>query len=117
MRRILVGVVDLSTLSSPFRKTMVDESTTPSRYTPGPMSTIQKKLQSLLDTVIADGRERGMQLAVYQNGKLIVDAWAGHMDPDKAKPVVADTLFPVFSVTKGIATTAAQMAVEKGLIT
>jgi CubicO group peptidase (beta-lactamase class C family) len=80
------------------------------------MSTIQKKLQSLLDTLVADGRERGMQLAVYQNGKLIVDAFAGYMDPEKSKKVDGDTLFPIFSVTKGVVATAAHRAVEKGQV-
>ena len=80
------------------------------------MSTLQSKMQSLLTAAVAEGRERGMQLAVYHNGKLIVDAFAGHMDPEKSKLVDGETLFPIFSVTKGITATAAHRAVEKGQI-
>src|SRR5687767_13279785 len=80
------------------------------------MSTLQKKMQGMLDAAVAEGRERGMQLAVYYDGESVVDAWAGHMDSEKSKPVDGDTLFPVFSVTKGITATAAHQAVERGLI-
>jgi CubicO group peptidase (beta-lactamase class C family) len=58
-----------------------------------------------------------MQVTVYHHGKLVADAFAGYMDPEKSRKVSGDTLFPIFSVTKGIVATAAHMAVEKGLVT
>jgi CubicO group peptidase (beta-lactamase class C family) len=35
---------------------------------------------------IADGRHRGLQAAAYKDGELIVDAWAGTMGPNDARP-------------------------------
>jgi hypothetical protein len=35
------------------------------------MSTLQKTLLQMFDTAVIEGRERGMQVAVYRQGKLI----------------------------------------------
>ncbi len=59
------------------------------------------------------GKARGLQVAAYLNGKLIVDAWSGFLDPEKKRPVNSDSLFPVFSTTKGIAATAIHLLAEK----
>jgi len=78
---------------------------------------IQTRMQRLLDSLVSDGREQGLQLAVYRDGKLILDICAGFADPAAGKKVDRDTLFPVFSVTKGIAATMAHQLVERGLLT
>jgi CubicO group peptidase (beta-lactamase class C family) len=77
------------------------------------MSTIQKRIQDILDQAVAEGRERGMQVAAYQDGKLIVDAWAGTMAPG-GPAVDGDTLFPFYSTGKGITATAAHILVARG---
>jgi len=70
------------------------------------MSTnLQDTIQNLLINLVAEGKERGAQVAVYQNGKLVVDAWAGIADVRTGAPVDGDTLFPVYSTTKGILAT------------
>jgi len=76
----------------------------------------QKKMQEFLNALVRDGKERGVQLAAYLDGKLVVDAWAGVADPATGRPVDGDTLFPVFSTTKGIAATLAHLLVERGKI-
>lgn len=73
-------------------------------------------MQALLDRHVAEGRERGAQLAVYHDGKLVVDAWAGDADPATGRKVTGETLFPVFSVSKGIAATLVHRLVERGLL-
>ncbi len=78
------------------------------------MPEIQQKIQSLLDQLVEEGSERGVQVAAYLEGDLIVDSWAGVADIRSDKPVAGETLFPVFSVTKGLVATMAQILVDQG---
>jgi CubicO group peptidase (beta-lactamase class C family) len=73
-------------------------------------------VQRVLDTMVAEGNEVGVQVAAYLDGELVVDAWAGVADPAGDRPVYGDTLFNVFSVTKGIAATALHVQAERGLV-
>ncbi|MEI8198098.1 MAG: serine hydrolase domain-containing protein [Phycisphaerae bacterium] len=75
---------------------------------------MQSKMQNLLNTLVRDRRERGVQVAVYHQGKLVIDAWAGTLDG--RQPVDGRTLFPVFSVTKGMAATLLHILVERGQV-
>ncbi len=65
-------------------------------------------MQNLLDDLVASGREQGVQVAACLDGELIVDAWAGTAGPE--------TLFPVFSVSKGIGATVVHILVDRGLL-
>jgi CubicO group peptidase (beta-lactamase class C family) len=76
----------------------------------------QDVVQSVLDEMITSGAERGVQAAVYQDGKLIVDAWAGVADSRTGRAVDGETLFPVFSISKGITATMVHQLVERGLL-
>lgn len=78
--------------------------------------TPQTAIQSLLDEMTSSGSERGVQVAVYQNGKLIVDAWSGVADSRTGGTVDGDTLFPIFSISKGITSTIVHRLVERGLL-
>lgn len=80
------------------------------------MKNIQQTIQSLLDRLVEEGAERGLQVAVYRGGELVVDASAGIADPSTDRPVNGDTLFPIFSTTKGIAATLIHLLVERGKI-
>jgi CubicO group peptidase (beta-lactamase class C family) len=60
--------------------------------------------------------EVGMQVAVYLGGELIVDVSIGYADIAGGRPVDSGTLFPVFSVTKGLVATAIHRAVDDGLL-
>ncbi len=73
-------------------------------------------VQKVLDDLVADGREIGVQVAAYLKGEMIVDAWAGMADPGTGRPVDGDTLFNVFSVTKAVAATALHLQAERGLV-
>jgi CubicO group peptidase (beta-lactamase class C family) len=77
---------------------------------------LQKSIQNLLNSLVAEGKERGAQVAVYHDGKLIVDAWAGVADVRTGAPVDAETLFPVFSTTKGLEATVIHILAERGQI-
>ncbi len=60
--------------------------------------------------------EVGLQVAVYHRGELLVDTWAGMADLEAGRAVGADTLFPVFSVTKSFTAVALHIQAERGLI-
>lgn len=68
----------------------------------------------MLDRLVADGPELGLQVAAYVNGKLTVNAWAGIADASTGQPVDEDTLFPVYSSTKGVAATIIHILAERG---
>jgi CubicO group peptidase (beta-lactamase class C family) len=80
------------------------------------MADPQATIQALLDALVAAGEERGLQVAVYHRGDLVVDAWAGVADPAAGTPVTPDTLFTVYSVGKGIAATALHVLAEQGTL-
>ncbi|MEA2526418.1 MAG: hypothetical protein QOF73_3645 [Thermomicrobiales bacterium] len=80
------------------------------------MSEPQTTIQAILDELVASGEEHGLQVTVYHHGELVVDAWAGVADPASGTPVTPDTLFTVYSVSKGIAATALHILAERGTI-
>lgn len=86
------------------------------RASPPPPKTGQKKIQAVLEEGIAAGRERGVQVAIYRNGRLAAEAWAGVANPFTGEKVEADTLFPVFSVSKGITATVIHRLVDRGIL-
>jgi CubicO group peptidase (beta-lactamase class C family) len=81
------------------------------------MDNVQDSVQELIDGLTSEGTEHGLQVAVYLDGELIVDAFSGVADPESGRAMDGDTLVPVFSVTKGIASTLAHIAVQRGPIT
>ena len=64
------------------------------------------KVRAVLDSLVKDGPEIGLQVAAYLDGKLVIDAWAGKADAATGKPVDGDTLFMLSSTTKGVTSTA-----------
>jgi CubicO group peptidase (beta-lactamase class C family) len=79
------------------------------------MSEIQDQVQETIDEMVQSGSERGLQVAVYQDGRLIVDAIAGVADPATGRPVTADTPVYCYSVVKAAASTITHRLVERGL--
>jgi CubicO group peptidase (beta-lactamase class C family) len=75
---------------------------------------VQGAVQTLLDALVRTNRERGLQVAVYLDGDLVVDAWAGLADPATGQPVDGETLFTAFSATKGITATVIHLLAERG---
>ena len=54
------------------------------------------------------------QVCAYKDGKMIIDTAAGVMGKDDPRPVQHDTLFPVFSVTKGVTAGMIHWLADKG---
>src|SRR6266545_6444151 len=79
------------------------------------MTDIQQRVQEATDQLVESGAERGLQVAVYRNGNLVVDAVAGIADPATGRLVTSDTPFFSFSIGKGVAATVAHVLAERGL--
>ncbi len=75
----------------------------------------QKRLQGVLDRLVGEQRLRGGQIAVYLRGEPVASCCAGAPSAGGGR-IGEDTLFPVFSVTKGMAATAVHMLAERGKI-
>jgi CubicO group peptidase (beta-lactamase class C family) len=74
-----------------------------------------RRVRAALQEAVKRG-ETGVSVAVYHRGKLIIDAQAGIADPATKKPVDSCTIFPVFSVTKGVTALAVHIQAERGLL-
>ena len=71
------------------------------------------KVRAVLETIVRDTTEIGLQVAAYLDGKLVIDAWAGMADEANKKAVDGDTMFMLSSTTKGITATCMHLMVEK----
>ena len=74
----------------------------------------QDKIKSLIDNLVAQGKERGLQVSAYHKGAEVINACAGVMDTVTRSEVREDTLFPAFSVTKGLVATLIHLLAERG---
>ena len=75
-----------------------------------------EQLRKCMEEAVASGGECGCQLVVYQEGERVVDLCAGFAAPDRRVPIGRESLFPVFSVGKGIMATAFHRLVEQGKV-
>ncbi|HVQ52209.1 MAG TPA: serine hydrolase domain-containing protein [Mycobacterium sp.] len=62
------------------------------------------------------GTEVGAAVAVYRDGRKVVDLWGGYRDGNTRTPWEKDTIVTVFSTTKGIAALTVAVAASRGLI-
>lgn len=82
----------------------------------GRMSDATATIQRLIDQLVADGTEVGLQVAAHVDGRRVLDVWAGAADDVTGRPVDADTLFTVFSATKALLATSIHILAERGKI-
>ncbi|MGP3937069.1 serine hydrolase domain-containing protein [Nonomuraea sp. KM88] len=80
------------------------------------MSEVQDRIQRHIDTLVATGAETGVQVAVYQDGALIVDAVAGTADPATGRPITSGTPIFSFSTGKNVTATLAHLLVAHGCL-
>ena len=73
-------------------------------------------VQEAVDAAISKRGEIGLQVVAYVDGKQVVDVWGGLADITTGRQVDADTLFPVFSVTKAVTAVALHIQAERGLV-
>ncbi len=77
--------------------------------------TSTEKIGELFDRLIGEGRDRGLQFAALREGEPMVEVCAGTLSA-AGEPVTPETLFPVFSATKGVMATLLLIARSRGLI-
>lgn len=80
------------------------------------MSDTQQRVQEAIDRLVESGAERGLQVAVYRDGRQVIDAVAGLADPATGRLVTPDTPFFSFSIGKGVAATVLHVLAGRGLI-
>lgn len=77
-------------------------------------SDVETKLRRLLVELGNDDKILGIQVCAYKDGEVIIDTAAGVLGRYDPRPVQPDSLFPVFSVTKGITAGMIHWLVDKG---
>ncbi|CAF3967155.1 unnamed protein product, partial [Rotaria sp. Silwood1] len=73
-------------------------------------------VRNLFQQNFIDGLDLGASLAIYHNGKLVVDLCGGWFDQEKTKSYTNDTLELILSTSKGIVAIAVALCVQNGLI-
>ena len=63
---------------------------------------------------LVSGREVGAAVAVYKDGRKVVDLWGGYRNGITKAPWEQDTIVNVFSTTKGVAALAIAVAASRG---
>ena len=74
------------------------------------------KLADVFRGNVSSGQEMGAAVAVYRDGRKVVDLWGGFRNGTTQAPWEQDTIVTVFSTTKGIASLAVAVAASRGLI-
>ncbi|KAJ4792294.1 Protein kinase superfamily protein [Rhynchospora pubera] len=75
-------------------------------------SDVEARLRELLHDIGTD-KILGIQVCAYKDGKVIIDTAAGRLGKYDPRPIQPDSLFPVFSVTKGITAGLVHWLVDK----
>ncbi|KAK7293711.1 hypothetical protein RJT34_16584 [Clitoria ternatea] len=77
-------------------------------------SHVEAKLRQLLIELANNDKILGIQVCAYKDGEVIIDTAAGVLGKYDPRPVRPDSLFPVFSVTKGITAGMIHWLVDNG---
>src|SRR5215211_2486985 len=70
----------------------------------------------MLESLVRERGEVGVQVAAYLDGKLVIDTCAGLADEASGRPVDGETLFTAFSISKGITATCIHILADRGFI-
>ncbi|RDX84231.1 Protein ACTIVITY OF BC1 COMPLEX KINASE 8, chloroplastic, partial [Mucuna pruriens] len=79
-------------------------------------SDVEAKLRQLLIEMGNNDKILGIQVCAYKDGEVIIDTAAGVLGKYDPRPVKPDSLFPVFSVTKGITAGMIHWLVDNGYV-
>jgi CubicO group peptidase (beta-lactamase class C family) len=72
------------------------------------------QVKQVLESLVGEGLEIGLQVAAYLDGRLVVDAWSGLADRASGTLVDGDSLFMLSSTTKGVTATCAAVLADRG---
>ncbi len=73
-----------------------------------------ERIQPAMQKYIDNGMLRGMTTMVARKGEVVHFEQLGHRDKEAGKPMTADTIFRIYSMTKPIASVALMMLYEYG---
>jgi CubicO group peptidase (beta-lactamase class C family) len=73
-------------------------------------------LRAALSDILVAGSEIGVALAVYVDGRPVIDLWAGHENAERTRPWRADTIVNLYSVGKAVTAVCALRLVDAGLL-
>jgi CubicO group peptidase (beta-lactamase class C family) len=73
------------------------------------------KIADVFRRNMTSGKEIGAAVAVYRDGKKVVDLWGGYRNGITKWPWQEDTMVTVFSTTKGVSSVAVALAASRGL--
>src|ERR1700757_5058004 len=74
------------------------------------------KLADVFRRNMTSGQEIGAAVAVYRDGKKVVDLWGGYRNGVTKAPWQEDTLITMMSTTKGVSALVVAVAASRGLI-
>ncbi|PWA35325.1 beta-lactamase/transpeptidase-like protein [Artemisia annua] len=77
-------------------------------------SDVEAKLRNFLVKLRNDDRILGIQVCAYKDGEVIIDTAAGVLGKEDPRPVQPDSLFPLFSVSKGVVAGLVHWLADKG---
>lgn len=80
------------------------------------MPSLQQKVQCVLDELVDNGAETGLQIAVFHQGARVVDAVAGLADSRTGRKVAPETPFFSFSAGKVMTSLIAHLLVRTGAV-
>src|SRR5690349_19962747 len=78
------------------------------------MTEVQHRIERRLDTLVAEAGEAGQQAAMFEPGRLIVDAVAGVADSTTGRPLTSSAPIFSFSTAKNVSATLALVLVGRG---
>ena len=76
--------------------------------------TATEKVADAFRRNLSSGKEIGAAVAVYRDGRKVVDLWGGIRNGSTQASWQRDTLVTVFSATKGVASLAVALAASRG---
>jgi CubicO group peptidase (beta-lactamase class C family) len=80
---------------------------------------VEPEFEGVLDAFVDNFDERGevgAACSVYLDGRPVVDLWGGVADPTTQRPWAEHTIVPVFSCTKGVTATCANLLIERDVL-
>lgn len=75
-----------------------------------------KPVQTAFEAIVASDLEIGAAIAVYYQGKPVVDLWGGFQNKEQQKPWEKDTVVCMMSVTKAMAALCVHILADQGKI-
>jgi CubicO group peptidase (beta-lactamase class C family) len=112
----LVAMVVAATASLPLQARELQPLATATPEQVGMSGERLRRISTMLRQEIADGKLPGAVVMVARKGKIIYSDAIGFQDKGENTPMKLDSIFRIYSMTKPLASVAAMMLVEDGVI-